>query len=192
MHCIVGLGNPGSQYEGTRHNLGFDVADEIANALHLRFKAGKGEYLLATGTVDDRPLILIKPLTYMNESGSAVLDVQEEYKIPIERLLIVCDDFQLPLGQLRLRPRGSDGGHNGLYSIIYHLQSDQFPRLRCGIASASTPKDKSLMATYVLEPFTREELPAVEAMKRRAKEACLTFVQRGLTPAMNLFNSKLG
>ncbi len=192
MHCIVGLGNPGSQYEGTRHNLGYEVVDEIAQALKLRFKEDAGEYLLASGTVDDHPLSLIKPLTYMNESGSAVLDVRERYEIPIEHLLVVCDDFQLPLGRLRLRPRGSDGGHNGLYSIIYHLQSEQFPRLRCGIASASTPKDKSLMAMYVLEPFTRQELPEVKAMKQRAKEACLTFVQSGLTTAMNLFNSKLG
>lgn len=190
MHCIIGLGNPGSRYEGTRHNIGFEVVDRIAHELRLNFKAGKGEHLIAQGSFGDIQRALIKPLTYMNESGTAVSDVREMFDIRLEELLIVCDDFQLPLGQLRLRPNGSDGGHNGLYSVIYQLQSDQFPRLRCGIASATMPQDKSLMADFVLETFTKEELPAVKDMIERATEASLSVIRDGLTKAMNVYNTK--
>ncbi|MGH2568737.1 MAG: aminoacyl-tRNA hydrolase, partial [Bacteroidota bacterium] len=119
---FIGLGNPGSQYDGTRHNIGFDVVDSLAGALKIRFKPGTGEYLEARGFFGDTEVGLAKPLTYMNNSGSAVMEIQERYHLPLDRLLIICDDFWLPLGTLRLRTKGSDGGHNGLYSIIYHLQ----------------------------------------------------------------------
>ncbi|OGU18494.1 MAG: aminoacyl-tRNA hydrolase [Ignavibacteria bacterium GWA2_55_25] len=190
MHCIIGLGNPGKRYDGTRHNIGFEILDSIALRHRARFESGKGDYLIARITRGELPVVLIKPLTYMNESGSAVAEVVEQFGLPLENLLVVCDDFQLPLGQLRVRSNGSDGGHNGLYSIIYHLQSDQFPRLRCGIASSFTPKEKTLMASYVLEPFRRDELPDVQAMIERGNNACLTVIEEGLIPAMNQYNSK--
>ncbi len=190
MHCIIGLGNPGNRYDGTRHNIGFEILDSIAHRHRARFESGKGDYLIARMSRGEFPVVLIKPLTYMNESGSAVADVVERFGLSLENLLVVCDDFQLPLGQLRIRSNGSDGGHNGLYSIIYHLQSDQFPRLRCGIASSFTPKEKTLMAAYVLEPFRRDELPDVQAMIERGSNACLTVVEEGLIPAMNQYNSK--
>jgi len=141
MVCIIGLGNPEKRYEGTRHNLGFEVLDCLAERLRTPFKEGKGEYLLASGEVGDVSVGLVKPLTFMNESGVAVADVAERFEVPLDQLIVVCDDFQLPLGHLRVRQKGSDGGHNGLYSIIYHLQSDLFPRIRCGIASPSMPKE---------------------------------------------------
>lgn len=190
MRCLIGLGNPGSQYDGTRHNIGFDIVEEVARTARLRFVPGKGDYLYAQGSLEQIPFLLVKPLTYMNESGSAVTEVLEHFRLSPDDLLVVCDDFQLPLGQLRLRLKGSDGGHNGLYSIIYHLQSDLFPRLRCGIASSFTPTDKARMARYVLEPFAREESANVKKMIRRGSDACCTVLTEGLTQAMNQFNSK--
>lgn len=190
MLSIVGLGNPGSRYEGSRHNLGFEVVDDVARACNAAFKPGRGEYLVAETRLDGTTFLLVKPLTYMNESGSAVLDIQSRYDVRIDEFLIVCDDFQLPLGYLRVRAGGSDGGHNGLYSIIYHLQSDSFPRLRCGIASQAIPDEQSLMARFVLEPFAPDERPAVKIMVQRAKDACLCVVREGLQQAMNQFNTK--
>lgn len=190
MVAIIGLGNPGSMYDGTRHNVGFDVAEKLARELTIAFKPGKGEYLYAKCSFKNQEIVIAKPLTYMNESGVAVADIQERFDVPLEQLLVVCDDFQLPLGQLRLRAGGSDGGHNGLYSIIYQLQSDGFPRLRCGIGSVSLPKDKSLKADFVLDQFAPDEAKAVREMIERSKDACLSFVTNGLAQTMNIFNKK--
>jgi peptidyl-tRNA hydrolase, PTH1 family len=190
MFFVIGLGNPEKRYVGTRHNIGFAVVDRLATELQLRFKSGRGEFLIAEGTFRDHPLSLVKPLTYMNDSGLAALDIRDQFEVQNEDLLVVCDDFQLPLGQLRLRLRGSDGGHNGLYSIIYHLQTDEFPRLRCGIASSTMPADKNRMADYVLEKFAPGEQSAVDEMTQQAKEACLCALTDGLTKAMNIFNKK--
>ncbi len=190
MVFLIGLGNPGGQYDRTRHNVGFEVVDALAAALKIRFKPGKGDYLEALGSYHGDEVGLAKPLTYMNNSGSAVMEIQERHKIALDRLLIVCDDFSLPLGTMRLRTKGSDGGHNGLYSIIYHLQSESFPRLRCGIASESIPKDKSLLSDYVLEPFAASERSEVNRMVLRAAQACMMVVQGGLAQAMNMYNTK--
>jgi peptidyl-tRNA hydrolase, PTH1 family len=190
MFFVIGLGNPEKRYGGTRHNIGFEVVDRLATELRLRFKPGRGDFLIAEGTFRDRPLALVKPLTYMNNSGLAALDVMEQFEVKNEDLLVVCDDFQLPLGQLRLRLRGSDGGHNGLYSIIYHLRTDEFPRLRCGIASSTMPADKNRLADFVLEKFTPGEQSAADEMAQQAKDACLCALTDGLTKAMNTFNKK--
>ncbi len=189
MHLIIGLGNPGREYELTRHNLGFLVADELAGSARSAFQPGKGEYWLAKCSLNESTFIVLKPVTYMNSSGIAVEDFLQREKISLGDTLVVCDDFQLPLGTVRLRPSGSDGGHNGLASIIYHLQTDQFPRLRCGIASTTMPADKSMMADFVLERFAKPELPAVKRMVDRAKEASIAFVEDGIDGAMNRFNS---
>lgn len=191
MFCIMGLGNPEKRYEGTRHNLGFDVVECLAERLRIRFKEGKGEFLIAQGDSGGTPVALIKPMTYMNESGVAAADVCEQFAVPLEQLLVVCDDFQLPLGHLRLRLKGSDGGHNGLYSVIYHLQSDSFPRLRCGIASPSMPKEKERMADFVLDRFETDEFPIVRRLIENAADASLLAIQRGVTAAMNEFNKKV-
>ncbi len=190
MLCLIGLGNPGAEYEETRHNIGFEIVERIAAQLKAPFKPGKGDYTLAVGSFKNEEIGLVKPLTYMNNSGEAVLDIRNRYDIPLERFLILCDDFQLPLGRLRMRPDGSDGGHNGLYSIIYHLKSNSFPRLRCGIASDRMPADKTLMATYVLSPFASAERPLVDEMIARAAEASLAFAVDGLAKAMNSYNTK--
>ena len=190
MFFVVGLGNPERRYTGTRHNIGFEVVDRLAWELRMQFKPGRGEFLIAQGNFRGRPLILVKPLTFMNESGVAVMEIRDQFEARNEDLFVVCDDFQLPLGQLRIRLRGSDGGHNGLYSIIYHLQSEEFPRLRCGIASSAMPADKNQMADFVLDRFADEELPIVSEMIPQAKDACLFALTDGLTKAMNVFNKK--
>jgi peptidyl-tRNA hydrolase, PTH1 family len=190
MFFVIGLGNPESRYSETRHNIGFDVADAIAGKLHVSFKPGHGEYLIASGSVADTSVAIVKPLTYMNESGLAVQELQEHFGATPDKMLVVCDDFQLPLGQLRLRLRGSDGGHNGLYSIIYHLQSDEFARLRCGIGSDSMPREKHLLADFVLERFTRDERLIVGTMIGKAVDACLLAVTDGMSKSMNEFNKK--
>jgi PTH1 family peptidyl-tRNA hydrolase len=191
MHCLVGLGNPGQEYQNSRHNIGFDVLDVLAERLKIPFRPGKGEFEIGFGSFKNCEMALLKPLTYMNNSGEALLDIRNRYDIPLERFLVLCDDFQLPLGQIRLRPEGSDGGHNGLYSIIYHLKSNSFPRLRCGIASELLSINRRLMAQFVLEPFDADERSTVRSMVLRASEASLSFVTEGLQKTMNLFNQSL-
>ncbi len=188
MVVIVGLGNPGRRYARTRHNVGFMVVDALAEKLKCGFRAANGEYEAAACSFRDQEVVLAKPVTFMNESGIALVEIVEQYKPGFDRLLVVVDDFQIPLGSLRLRPAGSDGGHNGLASIIYQLQSDAFPRLRCGIGSGEMPADKSLMADFVLSGFSETETPAVEEMIGRASDACLGFATDGIEKTMSQFN----
>ena len=191
MIILTGLGNPGYEYDSTRHNIGFRILDRLSEDLRIRLRPGKGDYLFGVGSFTAVEVGLLKPLTFMNNSGEAVLDIRNRYDIPLERFLILCDDFQLPLGQLRLRPDGSDGGHNGLSSVIYHLKSNSFPRLRCGIASEHMPSDKTTMARFVLDPFDRNEQTVVSSMIDRAVEASLCVLSDGLESAMNRYNRKL-
>jgi PTH1 family peptidyl-tRNA hydrolase len=185
---IAGLGNPGAEYEQTRHNLGFRVADRLCDSLGCRWKAGKGDFVYAEARVADARAILLKPLTYMNNSGTAVLDAVERFSVPLPGTLVVLDDAALPLGAIRIRPGGSDGGHHGLSSVIYHLQADEFPRLRCGIGKEGGLQGFSL-AEYVLSVFEPGEAETVTAMIARAAEAAAEFAAAGIESAMNKFNS---
>jgi len=189
VHAIIGLGNPGSEYEGTRHNLGFRVIDALCEKFGLRLVAGNGEYLIGKSSYRGEQTYLVKPLTYMNNSGIAVSDIVQRYRISRQNVLVICDDFQLHMGRLRIRPMGSDGGHNGLYSIIYQIGSQNFPRLRCGIAAERMPKKKSQMAQFVLSPFESDEEPVVEEMVGRARNAVLIYLVEGIESAMNQFNN---
>jgi peptidyl-tRNA hydrolase, PTH1 family len=190
MYCIVGLGNHGSDYIQTRHNVGFLVVDKFAAATHATFRPGKGDYWFAECSLNNNKVALLKPTTYMNNSGIAVKEFLEREKIPLDRLLVVCDDFQLPLGTIRMRQNGTDGGHNGLSSVIYHLMTDQFARLRCGIASAMMPVEKSMMKDFVLGQFTESEFSEVTSMVERARDACLSCIEDGMDRTMNRFNAK--
>jgi PTH1 family peptidyl-tRNA hydrolase len=190
MYLVVGLGNPGKEYEYTRHNAGFLVADKIAESTGSAFRPGKGEYWLAHCSFNNCEVTVMKPVTYMNSSGIAVNEFVEQQQIALKDILIVCDDFQLALGTLRLRQNGTDGGHHGLESVIYHLQSDQFARLRCGIASVAMPVEKSMMKEFVLEKFEKSELQLVNQMVGRARDACISFVVDGIDSAMNRLNAK--
>ncbi len=180
---IVGLGNPGDRYAGTRHNIGFRVVESLARALKNRPVKSVGQYALRAVSYEGLPLLLAQPLTYMNNSGVAVADILERYALPVERVLVVVDDVALPLGKLRLRRSGSDGGHNGLFSVVFALQTTEFPRLRCGIGTQDM-LPKRLMADFVLSPFSAAELPAVERMISAAARVALTFAREGLQAAM--------
>lgn len=188
MWIFVGLGNPGDVYAGTRHNVGFSVVDAVAARTAVPLAAGPGDYLIGTGAIGGQAIALVKPLTYMNNSGTAVRDIVERYGADLGRVVVIVDDFHLPLGILRLRLKGSDGGHNGLYSIIYHLQCEQFPRLRCGIAGNSLPGNKNEMARYVLSRFEDAEEPAVGRMVKEARDAIVAIAADGFEPAMNRVN----
>lgn len=190
MVVIIGLGNPARGYAQTRHNVGYLVVDALAEKLRCEFRSGKGEFVTAIGFYRDEDVLLAKPVTSMNESGIAVADIVGQYGVSLDRLLIVLDDFQIPLGALRMRPSGSDGGHNGMYSVIYQLQSEMIPRLRCGTGSEAMPQDKSLTADFVLSKFAANEKPAVEEMIGRAADACLSFAIDGIEKTMSMFNRK--
>lgn len=185
---VVGLGNPGFEYEETRHNVGFMVVEEVSTRLGCMWKPGKGEYLFAQSSVGGKKLILVKPLTYMNNSGSAVVEVLERFPMPIANVLAVVDDVALDLGRIRIRTKGSDGGHNGLRSIIYFLNSDEFPRIRCGIRGAAMPAKRG-MADFVLSPFEHDEKEAVERMIARAADAVEECARSGIARAMNVYNT---
>jgi PTH1 family peptidyl-tRNA hydrolase len=186
LNLLVGLGNPGNKYQFTRHNLGFRVVDALASRNHQRFKPGKGDYLYceikpSTGS----SFHLIKPLTFMNDSGAAVAEALEHLKCYREGLLVVCDDVNLPVGKLRLREKGTDGGHKGLRSIIYHLNSIEFVRLRLGIGE--TPEGMDL-EEFVLQEFAEAEKPEVENMIEKACQAVENILIRGVEDSMSRFN----
>lgn len=184
---VVGLGNPGRAYEGTRHNIGYMVVDELSSRLKCSWKPGKGEFLFTQKVAGDTNVVLVKPMTYMNNSGEAVLDVLEQYPTPLPNILAIVDDFTLSLGKIRVRKKGSDGGHNGLRSLIYHLNSNEFPRIRCGIKREVMPP-KSDMSDFVLSPFDGEEKKVVEKMMTDAADSVEEFVKSGIQQAMNVFN----
>lgn len=180
IRLVAGLGNPGREYQRTRHNVGFMVLDRLAADAQLpweyaeKWKAGWAK----------SDVFLVKPATYMNRSGEAVAAIANFYKIAAEEILIVLDDFALPLGRLRLRTQGSAGGHNGLESVLEHFGSDAVPRLRVGIGSAASATD------YVLGRFFEEEQPLLDATLRRAADAVKCAIDKGLIAAMNLFNQQ--
>ena len=189
MHLIVGLGNPGRMYRYTRHNIGFMVLDRLAERHGTAFVPASGEYWNAKVLVGDSPALLVKPATYMNNSGLAVVDAVDRLGVSPENILIVVDDFHLPLGTVRLRPGGSAGGHHGLESIVYHLQTDRFPRLRCGITPEVKPSGRDAKIDFVLSVFEDGEEAAVKALIDRASDAAMEFVSRGVASAMNKYNA---
>jgi PTH1 family peptidyl-tRNA hydrolase len=181
-NLIVGLGNPGRQYERTRHNLGWQVLDRLCEKLKIGFKAGKGEYYVAILPQEEGKIVFLKPTTYMNNSGIAVREALEFFgKTPAD-LLVILDDLALPLGKLRLRSQGSSGGHNGLESIIYQLQTEDFARLRLGIG---TPETKGEAVSHVLGEFSAEEKKTAEEMLEKAASVVEAGYQRGFQEALN-------
>jgi PTH1 family peptidyl-tRNA hydrolase len=182
---IVGLGNPGPEYKHNRHNVGFMVADELAKTLGVTFGRMQANALVADGRRADQRLVLAKPRTFMNRSGSAVGGLLRFYKAPPERLLVIYDDADLPFESLRLRPDGGSAGQKGMKSIIENLGSEAFPRLRVGIGR---PKGRMRTPDHVLQDFSRGEQEALDFTLRRAAEAALAFVDDGLVAAMNRYN----
>lgn len=179
---MAGLGNPGREYDRTRHNVGFLVIDELAARAGVKLEENRAWRSRHGRTADG--CHFLQPLTFMNLSGESVAGIARYFKIPAAELLVVSDDTALPLGRLRIRPGGSDGGHNGLRSIIEHLDTSDFPRLRIGVGSAPG----SELSSHVLGRFAPEEEPAVQAAVRRAADAVETARSHGLETAMNRFN----
>lgn len=184
--AIVGLGNPGRRYSATRHNLGFMVVGELCRRWDLVPRPGRGAYDIAEVEFEEvvPRVVLVAPTTFMNNSGEAVRDVIERYGVTPAGMLIVLDDFWLPLGRLRFRPKGSDGGHNGLASIIQALGTEEIPRLRLGIGRPEMPP-KSMMADFVLAKFEPGEREAVRDMVLRAADAVEEFIHKGFTTPKN-------
>ena len=183
MKLIVGLGNPGDEYKATRHNVGFDVVEELSRRWDVRLKSWKAIADLAM--VGDRGVLLAAPRTFMNASGEAVGRIAAFHKIDPADVLVVVDEVQLPVGRLRIRPFGSAGGHNGLKSIIQHI-GEAFPRLRIGIGRGDPRWD---LADHVLSTFGREERDVIDRAVSRAADAVETFAAEGIGATMNKFNA---
>lgn len=184
MKLIVGLGNPGKDYEKTRHNIGFRIVDRLVTELNGIFKPGKGRFLYAEGSQRSEKIIMLKPTTYMNLSGEAVGPALHFWKLEPPDLLVVADDLNLPFAKLRLRAKGSAGGQNGLKSVIQVLKSDEFARLRFGIGSPSA----ATHSDYVLNPFHKDEEAALPEALGRAVDACRLWASDGILAAMNKYN----
>jgi len=182
MKVICGLGNPGPRYKGTRHNIGFDVLDELARRAGLVFESAPAEALIARWRASD--VLLIKPLTFMNLSGQALGELVRYFKVDVADVLVVLDEVQLPLGKLRARARGSAGGHNGLKSVIEHLGTD-VSRLRISVGRGDSQRD---LADHVLAKFDKDEADEAARMTTRAADAAETFVTGGIAEVMNRFN----
>ncbi len=183
MRIVFGLGNPGKRYFFTRHNIGFILLDYIREQYKIPFRPGKGDYYFLRFEIDDEPVMLVKPTTFMNLSGIAVRQVLERFPVDLDKILVVLDDFQLPFGSLRFRKKGSDGGHNGLKSIIENLGSEEFSRLRVGIGDHfEDPVD------FVLSEFDAREKEQLKELLPIAHQGIVVWIREGIEQAMNRFN----
>jgi len=184
IKLVVGLGNPGAKYHETRHNIGFELVDRLAQGGRGAAFSRKFDGLLAETEIDFRRVLLLKPETFMNLSGRSVGQVVRFYKLLLSDILVVCDDLSLPLGKLRIRPGGSDGGQKGLRDIAAHLGTDQFPRLRIGIGD----RDDVDAVDYVLSRFRSAERPIISDTLILAAQAVAVWVTQGIEASMNRFN----
>jgi PTH1 family peptidyl-tRNA hydrolase len=187
MKLVAGLGNPGRRYEGTRHNVGFLVVAALARKFATGGVKERFQGEVVEADLEGQKVLLLAPSTYMNASGASVLAARDFYKILNEDLLVICDDLNLPLGRLRVRAGGSSGGQKGVEDIIRRLGSDEFARLRIGIGSPPQGWD---WANYVLNKFSKEEIPEIEQAVARAAEAALIWAREGVAACMNRYNAK--
>ena len=185
MKLIAGLGNPGSEYQHTRHNIGFEVIDHLAELIDIPLEHSKFNGWFGKGSIQGEDVVLVKPLTYMNLSGEAIRPLIQFYKIELKDLIVVYDDLDLAVGKMRLRPKGSAGGHNGMKSIINNLGSQDFKRIRVGIGR---PKGRQPVVDFVLRPFTDEERPIIKETVEKAALACKTAIFEPFESVMNQFN----
>jgi len=186
MYIIVGLGNPGKKYENTKHNIGFITLDFLAEKNSIKINKIKHKALVGEGTVSGQKVLLVKPQTFMNLSGNSVREIMDYYRIEPEKLVVIYDDVDIPMGHLRIRKKGSAGTHNGMRSIIYDLQEDGFPRVRIGIG-----KDRKMpLAGYVLGGFEKDERTLMEDAVRRAAMAVECMLEKGIDIAMGEYNIK--
>ncbi|MGE5440988.1 MAG: aminoacyl-tRNA hydrolase [Bacteroidota bacterium] len=187
MRAIFAIGNPGSRYEKTRHNVGVMLLDYFAQKFDLSFKASKKSYYFAEGELNGSPFILIRPSTYVNLSGIAASDFISEHKLELEDFLVLYDDLNLSLAQLKVKLSGGDGGHNGISSVIYHLASDKFPRLRIGIGRNFS---QGQMADYVLSTFSEEEFKALEPAFMTGSMMLEEYVKGGVKNMLDFYSTR--
>jgi len=183
LWVIVGLGNPGSRYSKTRHNIGFMVADDIADRYRVELKT-RDLYKIGKGSIGGNDVILVEPLTYMNRSGLAVRDVLKRYSVPPENLIVIHDDIDMETGVLKIKKKGSSGGHRGIESIIESIGTGDFIRVKIGIGRG----EGIPVEDYVLGRFRRDEIPAIKDAINRASDAVVTVLTAGVNRAMNRFN----
>lgn len=188
MKLIVGLGNPGYEYYLTPHNLGFMAVDHVAESCGVEISRREAQALTASTHLAEQAVVLAKPQTFMNLSGMAVARLLERYELPVQDLIVLVDDVDLPLGSLRIRPRGSAGSHNGLKSIIGALQADEFGRVRMGVKPEGPVED---LVSYVLGPLRKADLKVVAEMLDQASEAVRVILKEGISRAMNRYNRRI-
>ena len=184
---IVGLGNPGKQYESTRHNAGFICMDILAEKYDIKINKLKFKSLMGEGRIEGKRCLLLKPQTFMNLSGEAVRDAVEFYKIPVENVIVICDDISLEPGKMRIRRKGSHGGQNGMRNIIYHLKDDNFPRIKIGIGAKPNPEYD--LADWVLSRFTQSEAKLIKQVADNTVSAIEIMVKGDIDKAMSNYNS---
>ena len=185
---IVGLGNPGKEYDRTRHNCGFRALDILADKLSCKIDKAKFQGLYGQTVVNGQKLYLLKPLTYMNLSGRSVLQLSAYFQIPPQRIIVIFDDISLDVGRLRVRSNGSAGGHNGIKSIISELGSQEFPRVKVGVGAKPHPEQD--LADWVLSSFTAQEEKALKTALENAGDAALCLIEKGVMEAANRYNAK--
>ncbi|MBC8587928.1 aminoacyl-tRNA hydrolase [Paratissierella segnis] len=185
MFIVIGLGNPGKDYSKTRHNVGFDTIDVLANRNNIKLNKIKFKSVFGEGIIGSEKVLLVKPQTYMNNSGVAVREIYQFYKVPIENILVVVDDVDIDFASVRIRLKGSAGSHNGMKSIIYHLQRDDFPRVRIGIGKKEEDED---LADFVLSRFSKGERLDMDVSILNAAEAVEMSIKEGINQAMNKYN----
>ena len=187
MFVVVGLGNPGKTYNGTRHNVGFHTIDILAERNNINLNKIKFKSVYGEGNINGQKVMLVKPQTYMNNSGQSVRDIVNFFKLPMENLIVIVDDIDIDFASIRIRPKGSAGSHNGLKSIIYLVQRDDFPRVKIGIGKKMEAQD---LADFVLSRFSKEEIKDMEEAVVNAAEAVEGIIKFGIENAMNKYNTK--
>jgi len=187
LFIIIGLGNPGKDYANTRHNIGFDTIDLLANRNNIKLNKIKFKSVYGEGNIGDNKVLLVKPQSYMNNSGITVREIYNFYKIPIEKIIIIVDDVDIEFSTVKIKKKGSAGSHNGLKSIIHLIQRDDFPRVKIGIGERRENQD---LASFVLSRFSKEERQVVEVSILTAAESVEAIINHNIDYAMNKFNTK--
>jgi PTH1 family peptidyl-tRNA hydrolase len=187
MYIIIGLGNPTAQYQATRHNVGWDAITRLSDDFSISMDSKKHKAICGKGYIEGEKVVLAQPITYMNLSGESVRELVDFYKVSPEEIIVIYDDISLDVGQLRIRKKGSAGGHNGIKSIISHLGTEEFMRIKVGVGDK--PKDWDL-ADYVLSRFQTEEQPLIKEALKDASDACKMIITDGIDAAMNQYNRK--
>lgn len=187
MYLIVGLGNPGSEYKGTRHNMGFETVDKLSEKLNIIINTNKFKAKYGLGSIEDEKIILAKPQTYMNLSGNAIRELKNYYKLTNDRIIVICDDIDLDIGKIRIRKQGSSGTHNGLKSVVEQLGATDFQRIRIGVGK---PENSYDLINYVIGKISKEEKEVLDKSTEIAAEAAIEIVKFGISKAMNEFNGR--